>query len=1404
MKWKASFRKLTALLLSVVLMLSLCTTAFATASDGGDSEEKTCTQPESCNGDHHVEGCALYEAPDDTPGPTPPTCDQTVNCAVEKHEDDCPAPAVKEVQDLIDQLPDANAITQSDAGSLNEIGAKIEELSPEQKNALKLDKYNAAKEAIDNLLSQGKTPAESTPAESTPVEPTPAETLQQMISNLATALSTLDPSKNIDIETAHNKVAEIYSYATENGLEINEDQEVAILTQLSNFYPTDTDGDISTSVAKIGETEYETVNAAIQAIVDGTATGTIDVILSTNEDVQIPANANITLNLAENITLSNANSDTITNNGILTVTGAGTITNTTIGKSPLLNTGTASLNGCTFTRGDDTSDSGYYTVVNRGSMSINGATITHTGTHASCVQNGWNESADVSGTATMTVNSGMISGGLNAVKNDAGGVLEVKGGTITNSTQYAIMNWHQATVSGGTITCTATQTNDKVYPAAIYNSSYMGEATSAGKLNINGGVISTTESSTYALDNRSEATISGSATLTGASSAVQSKGTDAKTTISGGTLIGKKYYAITAKDGSKVEISSGNLSSSGSASAYVVRADAKTEITITGGTFKNTDEGTTGNATVYVGISSKVDIRGGDFSGSAKYAVNNNGGTLNITDGNFTSANSAVYVKNDAKAIATISGGSFTSTNNNPAVLVAGTKGSLTVSGGTYSSDVSNYVSDGNKAILDENGTYFIGADTSTAIAEFNGYGYTSVQAAIDAAAAAGSGEVTLLNSTSENIVIPADTNITLNLEDGVTLTNDPTSTTAHTITNKGTLTITGSGTIDNVSHARAALYNDGICTIENGTLTRSAEAGSDPKTSGGNSWYVIRNSATGDLTINGGSVKSTGNFSSLIDNYNKLTITDGTFTNGMIVIKNEETGTLNISGGSFEATYYSASNDAVSAVQNWGNASISGGNFTSKGVGVYASEWDRDSTLAITGGTFTGGLAGIFVVSDSSSGDSCNGNNVTVTIANAAVSGNPHAVYVYDAETAETTQQLSVTIQSGTFTGDLYTNAKNSNDDDTKISVSGGSFSSEVAKEYCADGFYPNKNADGTYSVHVHNYGEPVFAWTDANTCTVTTTCGTCDDTLTETCTVTKETIAATATEAEKTVYTATATINGKTVTDTKTINGLAILKGKDQSYALYSGDTITILCSGALGDFVSVSVDGKAVASSNYTVKSGSTVLTFSNAYLNTLSVGDHTVTMNYKAGVYTANSVSTTLTVTAGWEKLAIEVKANRTSVRPGKTITYTLTVTNNTGTDLTDIVVSNTVDKNLTFSSSSGSGTYTAKDGLWTISELKAGKTAKITVKYTVKSGVKDGTSLVYTSAITGAEAANGETLSDNVSPSGSVTVKVSNKASIIPATGDTSNIGLWIGVLAVVLVALVAVGVTTILKTRKKK
>lgn len=76
---------------------------------------------------------------------------------------------------------------------------------------------------------------------------------------------------------------------------------------------------------------------------------------------------------------------------------------------------------------------------------------------------------------------------------------------------------------------------------------------------------------------------------------------------------------------------------------------------------------------------------------------------------------------------------------------------------------------------------------------------------------------------------------------------------------------------------------------------------------------------------------------------------------------------------------------------------------------------------------------------------------------------------------------------------------------------------------------------------------------------------------------------------------------------------------------YTLGSGENVTIQCSGKLKDFTGVQVDGVRVDAGNYYLEEGSTILTFVAKYLDTLTVGKHSVTMNY-----TYDSINTELTI------------------------------------------------------------------------------------------------------------------------------------------------------------------------------
>lgn len=179
------------------------------------------------------------------------------------------------------------------------------------------------------------------------------------------------------------------------------------------------------------------------------------------------------------------------------------------------------------------------------------------------------------------------------------------------------------------------------------------------------------------------------------------------------------------------------------------------------------------------------------------------------------------------------------------------------------------------------------------------------------------------------------------------------------------------------------------------------------------------------------------------------------------------------------------------------------------------------------------------------------------------------------------------------------------------------------------------------------HSYGEPEWSWSeDGKTCTVTFTCEK-DETHKET-PVVKVTSAvkkpATCTETGVTTYTATVEFNGQTHTDTKDVadipatghsydNGkctvcgaiasdfkVIITAGANGSWQKGTKDGLTFTSNAAYKHFQKVQVDGKDLDASNYTVKEGSTIVTLKTEYLETLSVGKHTLAIVSETGTAT----------------------------------------------------------------------------------------------------------------------------------------------------------------------------------------
>lgn len=160
---------------------------------------------------------------------------------------------------------------------------------------------------------------------------------------------------------------------------------------------------------------------------------------------------------------------------------------------------------------------------------------------------------------------------------------------------------------------------------------------------------------------------------------------------------------------------------------------------------------------------------------------------------------------------------------------------------------------------------------------------------------------------------------------------------------------------------------------------------------------------------------------------------------------------------------------------------------------------------------------------------------------------------------------------------------------------------------------------------------------------------------------------------------------------------------------------------------------------------------------------------------------------------WGKLGISKSVSPTGpVKPGTTLTYTITVTNNTGADLDSVVVYDKLDRHLTFVSATGTGSYSTLTDFWNVGALANGASAALVIKATVNAGTADKTVIYNTARVLAASSGN-EALKVGSGPSASANVAVTNPGSGTwggttwgkgVQTGDDANLGLWIAAMIV--------------------
>ncbi len=218
-----------------------------------------------------------------------------------------------------------------------------------------------------------------------------------------------------------------------------------------------------------------------------------------------------------------------------------------------------------------------------------------------------------------------------------------------------------------------------------------------------------------------------------------------------------------------------------------------------------------------------------------------------------------------------------------------------------------------------------------------------------------------------------------------------------------------GGKTLTNTNAGKATIsVTGGTVTVQNGSVI------------GGTSYYNIEvtKNSNANLTLTDVTATAGNTGSSMIDNYGTLTITSGTYNGGLNVVKSEEGSKLTITGGTFTLDY-APSSGYTAVILVYGDTTISGGEF----IQTATPKWGYPQVV------MTGVVEGYTAITRVTGGHFVNkksGDNIF------------HGL--------------------GKATSDNF-------------KVSGGTFNKSIPESYCADGFIPTKNADGTYGVKVGKY---------------------------------------------------------------------------------------------------------------------------------------------------------------------------------------------------------------------------------------------------------------------------------------------------------------------------------------------
>ena len=847
-----------------------------------------------------------------------------------------------------------------------------------------------------------------------------------------------------------------------------------------------------TPVAMIGTTSYASLAAAIAAANNG---DTVTLLKDVTENVEIAKEKNLTLDL--NGCILNGGTGTakaaLRNLGTITITDSSTTKNGTIKRDD---------NGTT-------GETSYYVIHNQGTMTIeSGIVINNSGIKGS--------SLICNDAGTLTIKGGTFTqNDFIAIKNDEGGMLYVTGGTIT-SKQSAIQNWYKADITGGEINgllWTDAWTTDK----SVGETKFGGDAKFTGEImmDITGSSVAPKLAITGGNLNVTRWRITSAAANVGAKPAVSGGTFKAAVpakycaegfipTDNGDGTFGVKSGAYVAQIGDvKYETLQAAINAAKAGDTVTLLVNATEDVTINkditldlnGKTLTNTGAG---KATVTIAKGATATVQNGSIIGGTSYYNIQNNGTATFKDVTATAGNtgssmidnwgtltieSGTYegglnvVKSEEGSTLTINGGKFTGTyapsSGYTAVILV--YGNTTITGGEfiqnatpkwgYPQVVMTGIVEGYEAITRVTGGTFTNKKSGDNI--FHGYG----------------------KATSDNFEVSGGT-FNKSVPDSYFKDGYFAKKTADGYTADGPYAVR-LGTA-----AGYATLEEAFAAAKSGdTITLLTDCESD---------RINLETKSITVDLNGKVLTSTAAYGVMFcaKNGHKITVngtTPGSKLVGTLMVTAETDGRIEINGGTYESAQYCPIyiNGAVSSenskltVKNATITALPGDSNQDNGVAVYLAGY---STSTFTKTTITAPVTGLEIRAGKLTLTNCtvtggsgevvtnaNGNGTTVT--NAAVAISQHTTkknidvaitggtYTATAAVYQTNVQgtgsegVKASIKSGTFNGTV------SAETDNTVAVSGGTFSSAVPENCCADGYIPTKNEDSTYGVKPGTY---------------------------------------------------------------------------------------------------------------------------------------------------------------------------------------------------------------------------------------------------------------------------------------------------------------------------------------------